>query len=539
MTIKGQIIDIFNRRIFPGIMEIADGKILTITETETAPEVFIMPGLVNAHVHIESSMLVPSRFAALAVRHGTVASVSDPHEIANVLGVDGIDFMIRNSREVPFKAFFGLPSCVPATPFETSGAVVDAKMTETLLQRDDIWYLAEMMNYPGVVFEDADVHRKIKAANAIGKPIDGHAPYLSGDALKKYASAGITTDHECTNIVEAKEKIAHGMKILIREGSAAKDFEALWPLIDLFPDEVMLCTDDSHPDDLAKGHLNSILARAISKGLDTFNILRSATLNPVLHYKIPVGLMRVGDAADFIVLSDFKSMNVLETWINGECVYRNGETLFGAVTHESPNKFVLLPLMHDALIVPDQGKDIRVIVARDGDLVTRELILKPMVKDGHVVVDVSRDLLKLVVINRYEPSQAAIGFIKGFGLKQGAIAGSVAHDSHNIVAVGVDDESMLKAINAVIESRGGLVVTDGHRTEILPLPVAGLMSNEDGLDVAKKYDTLGDMAQTLGTTLHAPFMTLSFMALLVIPELKLGDKGLFDGRKFEPTSLFV
>lgn len=539
MTIKGQIVDIFNRRIFPGIMEIADGKILTITETETAPEVFIMPGLVNAHVHIESSMLVPSRFAALAVRQGTVASVSDPHEIANVLGVEGIDFMIRNSQQVPFKVFFGLPSCVPATTFETSGAYIDAEKTEKLIQRADIWYLAEMMNYPGVIYDDAEVIRKIEAAKIANKPIDGHAPFLSGDGLKKYASAGISTDHECTNISEAEEKIAMGMKILIREGSAAKDFEALWPLIDRYPKEVMLCTDDSHPDDLAKGHLNEIIARAFGKGLDIFNVLAAATINPANHYRIPVGLLREGDAADFIIVSDLNKMTVMETWINGECVFSNGNTLFEAECHESPNKFALSEIDLEAIKVQGLEKNIRVIVARDGDLVTNELITKPLIENGLLVSDVSRDILKLVVINRYEPSKAAIGFITGFGLKKGAIAGSVAHDSHNIVAVGAEDESLVKVVNAVIESRGGLAVCNGECIEKLELPVAGLMSNEDGMQVAEKYEKLGTMAKSLGTTLHSPFMTLSFMALLVIPELKLGDKGLFDGRSFKQTELYV
>ncbi len=537
MTLTGQITDIFSRRIFPGEITIENGIITSIKELDNAPSHHIIPGFIDAHVHIESSMVVPSRFAEMAVKHGTVATVSDPHEIANVLGVEGVRYMIRNGKEVPFKFFFGAPSCVPATSFETSGYTINAAETETLMNDPDIWYLGEMMNFPGVIFNDEEVHAKIKAARKAGKPVDGHAPLLSGEQLGLYAAAGISTDHECTSLQEAEAKIRLDMKILIREGSAARDFEMLFPLIDRYPSSVMFCTDDCHPDELLKGHINIRVRRALEKGCNVFNVLKAACVNPVIHYNLPVGLLREGDPADFIVVDNLSSMNVQQTWIAGNKVMENGQPLFKVNEVPQVNHFTR-QIIHQVSLKAE-GASIRVIVARDGELLTEEAVLTPSVLEGFAISDPQRDLLKMVVASRYDNNPPAIGFIQGIGLKKGALACSIAHDSHNVIAVGTDDECILKAINKVIESRGGLAAFDGSNMLHLSLPVAGLMSDQSGETVANDYQKLNRMAADMGSLLRAPFMTLAFMSLLVIPKLKLGDRGLFDGSKFEFTNVFV
>lgn len=539
MTFQGQIIDIRNRRIFAGEITVENGKISAINELETAPEQFIMPGFIDSHVHIESSMMAPSRFAELAVKQGTVGTVSDPHEIANVLGVDGVKFMIENGKTVPFHFFFGAPSCVPATPFETAGFSIDSAQTAELMRNPDIWYLGEMMNFPGVVFDDPEVHAKIKAALDAGKPVDGHAPMLSGEQLVKYAKAGISTDHECTNIEEAEEKIRLGMKILIREGSAARDFDMLYTLIDKHPDDVMLCTDDCHPDELLRGHINVKAKKAIEHGMDLFNVLQAACINPVEHYRIPVGMMRVGDNADFIVVGDWREMDVQEVYIGGEKVFDDGKVLFASKPFMSINNFGRNEVTPDSFAIEAKGENIKVIVARDGELLTESEIVKAKTEDGFVVSDVANDVLKITVVNRYDNSKPAVGFIKGIGIKQGALACSVAHDSHNLIAVGTCDEAIAAALNKVIESRGGLSAIDTASSEHLALPLAGLMSDRSGEEVAALYHALNQKAAEMGSALRAPYMTLAFMALLVIPKLKLSDKGLFDGTTFAFTDLFA
>lgn len=539
-TLTGQIVDIFNRRVYPASIDYEDGKIISITPVTDGsyiPSHYIIPGFTDAHVHIESSMLVPAEFAKLAVVHGTVSTISDPHEIANVCGLPGIAFMIENGNTVPFKFNFGAPSCVPATVFETAGAAIDANDIQKLLLREDIKYLSEMMNFPGVLFKDEEVMKKIAAAHASDKPVDGHAPGLRGAKAKQYIDAGISTDHECFTAEEALDKLQYGMKILVREGSAAKNFEALIDLLNDYPDMIMFCSDDKHPDSLVAGHINLLCARAVAKGINIFNVLKAACVNPVLHYKTNTGLLRTGDAADFIVVKDLKNFEVVQTYINGKLVAQDGKSLIETTQHlhqPAVNNFNCTPkLPADFSVDFNEEKNIPVIEALDGQLITNKLEYPPKVEGKKIISDAANDILKMVVVNRFQPAPIAKAFIKNIGLKQGAIASSVAHDSHNIVAVGVDDESLCKAVNLVIEKQGGISCVGNNAEMVLALPVAGLMSNENGYHVADAYTAIDTMAKSLGSTLSAPFMTLSFMALLVIPHVKLSDKGLFDGDAFE------
>lgn len=538
MTIKGNIVDISNRRIFKGQLTIVDGKITAIDEVEHDVEHYIMPGFVDAHIHIESSMLVPSEFARVAVKHGTVATVSDPHEIANVLGVEGVHFMINNGKQTPFKFNFGAPSCVPATTFESAGAIIDSEGIKTLLEHPDIKYLAEMMNYPGVIFDDDEVMKKIAWAKHYNKPVDGHAPGLRGDDLSKYIAAGISTDHECFTYEEGLEKLQKGMKVIIREGSAAKNFEAL---IDLLPEHysnMMFCSDDKHPDDLLIGHINQLCARAVAKQIDVFKVLQAACVNPVKHYNLDVGLLQVGDPADCIVVEDLVDFKTLRTYINGELVY-DGSSKIEPVAFENLNNFNTDKKKVSDFKKPSTAERIRVIEALDGELVTNEIIADSLIADGNLISNLDDDILKMTVVNRYNNQEPAIAFIKNFGLKSGAIASSVGHDSHNIIAVGVNDEMLCKAVNTIIESRGGICAVTEDQAEVVSLPVAGIMSDQDAETIGEAYAKLDQMAKAMGSTLHAPYMTLSFMALLVIPSLKLSDKGLFDGSSFKFTSVDV
>ncbi len=545
MSITANIVDIINGRCFYGICIVERGQILSIQELEDEhPGIpYLMPGFIDAHVHIESSMLVPTEFARLAVRHGTVATVSDPHEIANVLGIDGVEYMLNNAAQTPLKFYFGVPSCVPATAFETAGDTIDARAVRKLLQRDELCYLAEMMNYPGVLFSDSEVMAKIAAAKELGKRIDGHAPGLTGDAAITYINAGISTDHECVSYEEALHKVQHGMKIIIREGSAAKNFEALHKLISEYPDMVMLCSDDKHPDDLVIGHINKLVARAIEKGHRWQDVLRAACLNPVHHYGLKVGMLQPGDPADMILTRDLRSFDVIKTYINGTEVFADNKVILPEASIGVANRFSTSLLDAEAVKIKGQSsKDVRIIHAIDGALITKEVhAWLPVSDDGYYQTDTERDILKITVVNRYQKSSPAVAFIQGFGLKQGAIASSVAHDSHNIVAVGVDDSSLIQAINQVISSIGGIVAVsaNGHQ-EVLALPIAGIMSDLPGEDVAHLYTTIDRFSKdVLGSTLKSPFMTLSFMALLVIPQLKLSDKGLFDGGEFKFIGLEV
>jgi adenine deaminase len=537
-TIKGQYVDILNKRIYPATVLIQEGMIVSITECDEAPNQFILPGFIDSHVHIESSMLVPSSFARLAVVHGTIGTISDPHEIANVCGLEGVQYMIDNGKKVPFHFFFGAPSCVPATQFETAGAAIDSVATAKLLASPDIYYLSEMMNFPGVLHQDAEVIQKINAAHAIGKPVDGHAPGLMGDLAKQYIEAGISTDHECFTIEEAVDKLSFGMHILIREGSAAKNFEALYELIDDHPKKIMLCSDDKHPDSLLEGHINQLCARAVAKGLNVFNVLRAACINPVIHYQLPTGFARVNDPANLILVEDLSQFKVLETYIDGLLVAKNGRSLIEPVQATPINQFNAQPILLSDLQLPVStypSKDglVPVIHAIDGQLITNLVWTKPTIKDNEIIADTEKDILKVVVYNRYHAAKPKIGLIQSFGFKTGAIASTVAHDSHNIIAVGVDDESILKAINLVVHEKGGISCVQGAGSKVIGLPVAGLMSTADPYQVANDYIEIDKMAKALGTQLGSPFMTLSFMALLVIPHIKMSDLGLFDGDQFK------
>ena len=532
--VSGQIVDVLNREIYTGTLTVANGKITRLTREPVADQQYILPGLIDAHVHIESSMLVPSEFARLAVPHGTVATVSDPHEIANVLGLRGVEYMLQNGQRVPFKFYFGAPSCVPATPFETAGAELTAEDLEELLQKPEIKYLAEMMNWPGVLNHDPLVRQKLTLAAKFGKPIDGHAPGLRGEQARQYAAPGISTDHECFTAAEAQDKLAAGMKIMIREGSAAQNFEALIDLLPHYPDQIMFCSDDKHPDSLVESHINALVKRALARNIDLFTVLKAACVNPVLHYGLEVGLLREQDPADFIVVDNLQDLNVLETFIDGQLVAERGVTKIPFSASEIINNFnTSLKTPEDFHLVVPSSAQLNVIEAYDGQLITGRLVASALITaENNAVADVAHDILKLTVVNRYRPEKPAVAFVKNFGLRSGAIASSVAHDSHNIIAVGCDDGSICKAVNLLIEVQGGVAAVNGGDLKLLPLPVAGIMSAENGYEVAQAYAEITAMSKEMGSLLQAPFMTLSFMALLVIPALKLSDKGLFDGERF-------
>ena len=539
MIIKGIIVDIQNRTQLNGEIKVENGKISDIRPSNHTIENYILPGFVDAHIHIESSMLVPSEFAKIAVTRGTVATVSDPHEIANVLGVKGIEFMIENGKKVPFKFNFGAPSCVPATTFESAGAVIDSEDIKKMMENPDIKYLAEMMNYPGVLFNDKEVLAKINHAKNNQKPIDGHAPGLRGEKISKYISAGISTDHECFTFEEAFEKLQKGMKVLIREGSAAKNFDALIDLLPEHYENMMFCSDDKHPDDLLLGHINQLCQRAVARGIDVYKVLQAACINPVKHYNLDVGLLQNGDAADFILVNNLTDFNVLETYIDGQLIAKNGISFIESVAIEIVNNFnVDFKKVSDFKFCSDSEK-IRVIEALDGELVTNEIETDSLIVDGNLVSNTNTDILKMTVVNRYQNSIPSIAFIKNFGLKEGAIASSVGHDSHNIISVGVSDEAICRAVNLIIQHKGGVCAVNSSEKKILPLPIAGIMTEKSAQETGKSYAEIDKMAKEMGSTLKAPFMTLSFMALLVIPSLKLSDKGLFDGTSFQFTSLEI
>lgn len=531
-SIKAKLVDLHSRSIFPAEITISNGHIERVRKLDEELDNFILPGFIDAHIHIESSMLVPYEFARVALTHGTVATVSDPHEIANVLGVSGVDYMIENAKEARLKFHFGAPSCVPATSFETSGSSIDSDEIKNLLARDEIYYLSEMMNYPGVLNGDPEVLKKIQYAKEYGKPVDGHAPGLKGDAARIYINEGITTDHECFSLDEALGKLEHGMKIIIREGSAAKNYGALHSLIDSHPTMVMFCSDDKHPDDLLKGHMNELVKRSLKLGYDLFDVLRIACLNPIEHYGLNVGLLRESDPADFIIVDNLEEFNVLETYIDGECVAKSGSSVLEKRKHLCPNNFKVDPLKPEEFQLPSNNYEHSIIHAIDGEIVTNSSIEKMILKDGLVLPDPERDILKIAVVNRYFQSEPAIGFIKNFGIKEGAIASTVAHDSHNIIVVGSDDNYISRAVNLLVSNKGGLSAVSVDGEKLISLPVAGLMSDKSCKEIGAAYSEIDLFAKKMGSKLSAPFMTLSFMALLVIPKIKMSDKGLFDAESF-------
>ena len=539
MIERGQIVDIGKQRIFKGEVTFENGVITSIIEKNHDVNQFIMPGFIDAHIHIESSMLVPSEFAKLAVAHGTIATISDPHEIANVMGLEGVNFMIENGKNTPFKFYFGAPSCVPATAYESSGASINSDAIKALLAKDEIKYLSEMMNYPGVLNKDKEVMQKLAWAKLFNKPVDGHAPGLRGESLTTYIQSGMSTDHECFSFEEGLEKLEKGMKILVREGSAAKNFEALISLLPRYYENMMFCSDDKHPDDLILGHINDLCSRAIKKGMDLFKVLQVACINPINHYNLDVGQLRVGDSADFLVVKDLHEFQTIRTYISGNKLFDNGTTFLNPVHFKVINNFNISDKEISDFSYKSNASKIKVIEAYNGELVTGTSIENSTIINGNLISNTEIDVLKIAVVNRYNDQKPAIGFIKNFGLKEGAIASSVGHDSHNIVVVGVTDEDLCKAVNMLVEYKGGICALSSVKQMILPLPIAGIMSDQEGRIVADKYAQIDTFSKELGSTLEAPFMTLSFMALLVIPSLKLSDKGLFDVQNFSFTSLEV
>lgn len=540
-SLQANYVAILEKTIFFAEIHWQNGIITAIQKLgEENPDFpYLIPGFIDAHIHIESSMLPPTEFAKIAVRHGTIATVSDPHEIANVLGINGVLFMLENAKQTPFHFFFGAPSCVPATPFETAGAALSCAEIETLFKETSINYLSEMMNWPGVLSQEPEVIAKLALTQHYGYRIDGHAPGLLGQDAERYAQAGISTDHECYTLAEAENKLALGMKILIREGSAARNFEALHPLISTHPQHVMLCSDDKHPDDLVAGHINQLAARAVAAGHDIFSVLQCACLNPIQHYKLPLGQLRLGDNMDAVLVENLQNFQPLKTWLTGQLVAEQDRSLLPNIQTSTLNQFNARKVSAADFIIPAQGEKIRVIKAFDGELLTKEWQATAKIEDDKSVIDIEQDILLLTVINRYQPQPPAVAFINGFGLKSGALASTVAHDSHNIIAVAADIDSLCLAVNQIIDEQGGVAVANAGQCLLLPLPIAGLMSDLPGDEVASRYAELDKQAKQLGSKLRSPFMTLSFMALLVIPELKLSDKGLFDGRSFQFTSVMV
>lgn len=538
-SIKANLIDVVAKEIFAAELSIVDHKIASIKKTNEVYSTYILPGFIDAHVHVESSMLVPAEFARIAVTHGTVGTISDPHEIANVLGVAGVDYMIENAKQVPFHFYFGAPSCVPATGFETAGAVIDSNGIDQLLSRKEIVYLAEMMNFPGVIYKDEEVLKKLASAKKHNKPVDGHAPGLMGDEMQHYFNAGITTDHECFGYMEALEKLKHGVNIMIREGSAAKNFETLIPLLKDYPEQIMFCCDDKHPDNLIESHINDHVKRALKYGHNLFDVLRASSYNVVKHYHLPIGLLQTGDAADFIEVNNLEDFSVLRTYIGGTLVSENGQSFIKTGDAPIVNNFNCSLKTLEDFKLKAEGNTIRVIEVLDGQLITNELFTESFAINGFAESNTEQDILKIAVVNRYSDEPIAKAFIKNVGLKTGAIASCVAHDCHNIVVVGTNDEDMCKAVNLIIKAKGGISLANGNEALVLELPIAGIMTNQPAEEVAEAYTKLDQRAKALGSKLRAPYMSLSFMALLVIPELKLSDKGLFNGKTFEFTDLFV
>lgn len=531
--IFGRLVNVKERSIYNARLIINDrGVIESIVACDEAPEVFILPGFVDSHVHIESSMLIPERFSEAAIKHGTIAVVADPHEVANVAGVEGVKFMIENAKRSKLKVYFGAPSCVPASPIDECFTPFTSKEVACLLELPDVKLLAEMMNFPGVINGEESVSIILNEARRRGVPIDGHAPGLTGDALRKYVQAGITTDHECFTLAEAKEKIELGMKVLIREGSAAKNFDALHPIIGYKPQMAMFCTDDCHPDELIRGHINKHVKKALSLGYNIFDVLQVACVNPVEHYGLNLGLLQIGDPADFIIVDNLNDLNVLSTFINGEEIkYEQNQSIsLKEPAYVFPEKYDISKIN----ITFTPRKQVKVIEAIDGELIT----LKSSVVVKSNGVDLENDILKIAVISRYNGANVAAGLIKGFGIKRGAIAASIAHDSHHIIAIGVDDESLVEVIDFIIQNKGGVAYYDGNEIFGFELPFYGLMANVPASSAAFAYSQINEKVKSAGCTLKAPFMTMAFMSLSVIPHLKITPAGLFEVDTFSLTSLY-
>ena len=548
---NARIINVFTGEVAPDAVAISDGMIVGFGpyEAQTVVDVdgrYVAPGFIDSHVHIESSMACVAEFARAVLVHGTTTVAADPHEIANVLGSAGIEYMLHSAEHQPMNLYFTLPSCVPATGMETAGARLTAEDLRPFLMEEKIVALAEMMNYPGVLMRDPDVLSKITAARQQKKPVDGHAPGLKGRELHAYIAAGVQSDHECTTAQEAREKLAAGLAIMIRQGTGAKNLQALLPLVNAKTSRRMMwCTDDRHPNDLiADGHIDSIVREAIQSGLDPHLAIQMATLNPAAYFGLShLGAIAPGKQADLVVFSDIKKPVIQQVYCRGILTAENGkirpEVQFPATATVTPAMHI--DLQNIDFSIPAEQDRIRVIEIVSDQLITRERIEATPVKNHQAVSDPSKDLIKIAVVERHKGTgNIGKGYIKGLGLKQGALASSVAHDSHNIIIVGTSDEDMRAALEAVVEMGGGLAaVSNGRLLAGLPLPIAGLMSLESVSTVRDQLERLIAITHDMGTTLQDPFMTLSFMALPVIPELKLTDMGLIDVSKFEIVPLFV
>lgn len=554
--IRGNILNVFTDEIYPAEIEIENGIIKCVKKIKGDFQGIMVPGLIDAHIHIESSMLTPSFFAQAAVPHGTTAIVADPHEIANVMGLDGINLMLKDAKNIPLRIFFTAPSCVPATSFETSGAIIGPDEIDILMKKEEVVALGELMNFPGVINEDDLVIEKIQIAHHHKKPVDGHAPLLSGAELCKYVSKGISTDHECISMAEAREKKELGMKIMIREGSSAKNLEDLISLGGEF-----LVSDDIHPGDLSQGHMDHIIKKAIICGLDPIEAVKMVTINPSNHYSLNMGAISPGREANLIMVDDLENFNVKKVYIGGELVAKNKTALFNPTHISSGNTIFLEKTKPSDFTIPLSGNEVmvRTIDVLDEQLITSESEAIMQITNKEIVADVEQDILKIAVIERYGKSiskistknkqfsqlsknevilgnnnkKMALAFVRGFGIKEGAFASSVAHDSHNVIVVGTDSNYMARAVNILIENNGGLVAVSKNSQKSLKLPIAGLMASESAEIISSKLEDLHSMAGEMGCSLKSPFMTMSFLALLVIPNLKISDKGLFDVSKFE------
>ncbi|MCF8357528.1 MAG: adenine deaminase [Prolixibacteraceae bacterium] len=536
--IEGNIVDVVKREIFKGRI-FFENNISKIERIEYVNDTnFILPGFIDAHLHIESTMLTPVEYSKIALKHGVIAAITDPHEIANVCGIDGINYMIDNAKKTPMKIYFGAPSCVPATPFENNGAIISAKEIEALFKSKKCFQLSEMMNFPGVINDDKDVWEKIKVAKKYNRKIDGHAPLLSGEGLKKYIEAGISTDHETTKLDEALEKIKDGMKIILRNSSASRDFLHLISLIETHPNKTMMCTDDCHPDDLEKGYINEMVKTAIEKGYNVFDVISIASKNAKDHYGTETGLLQLYDPADFIVIDNFKNFNIKKVFVNGIEQLNEDPIKKQNPKNEIINNFHQNKIFLNDVRFPSKNKKINAIRIIEDSIITKKE--KYQIKENveYFESETEDDILKIVIVNRYKKAKPTVGFVNGFNLKKGAIGSSVAHDSHNIVVIGVSDKEICKAISSIQESKGGLVAVNGNETHLLPLPIGGIMSDKSCEEVSRQYKSLNNIAKEMGCKIHAPFMTLSFMSLLVIPEIKIGDMGLFDVNKFSFINVY-
>ncbi len=528
MIIKGNILNIYTDEIYPGEIEIEKGVIQSIREVSSFFNEIIVPGFIDSHIHIESSKLTPSRFAEIALKHGTTSVVADPHEIANVMGLEGIEYMLNDARNSPLKFNFAAPSCVPTTEYETAGATIDSNVIDDLLRKDEFVSLGEVMDYNGVIEGKEDLIAKIESAKKHKKPIDGHAPLVTGEDLQKYVKYGIDTDHECTSKREAAEKRRMGVKIMIREGSESHMLEEL-----LHSDADFIVSDDICAEDLIDGHIDKLLRKAVSLGMDAFEALKLVTINPAKHYNLNVGSITPGKQADLVFIDNLEDFNVKRVIVDGNTIYKKQKLLYRANPMPVKTTLKITPKTAEDFDVKAQDENhksatVNVINVEDNTIISSHDTAKLSIDRNTVIPSVFEDILKISVIERYGGNTIANGFVHGFNIKNGAIASSVSHDSHNIIAVGTNSQYIAEATNKIIENKGGLVAMSNKEMIDLPLPIAGLMSDKSANVVSKVSSSLNELVSSMGCTLSSPYTTLSFLALPVVPSIKITNKGLFD-----------